>query len=177
MTKEESKSAIESMLFVAAKPVHIKELALTLSAPVGQVAQHLDELVSEYKGRGLHITQKGDNYQMVSARDNAQIVSKFMNEELRGDLSKAALEVLAIIFYKKPVTRMDIEELRGVNSSEVLRQLMLRGLVSEVGRKEALGRPILYSTTMDLLHYFGVQKESDIPDLASLVATTSDATE
>lgn len=170
MTASDSKKAIEAILFVAAKPVNVKEIALTLGAPVGQVAQHLDELSTDYTERGLVITKKGDHYQLASSPDQAKIVMRFMNEELRGDLSKAALEVLAIVFYKRPVTRMEIEEIRGVSSAEVLRQLMLRGLVAEVGRKEALGRPILYGTTLALLHHFGVEREDQIPDLNSLLS-------
>lgn len=171
MNTQDHKTAIESMLFVASRPVHIRELALALAVPVGLVAQTIEKLTEEYAERGIKISQRGDHYQMISAASSATIVGRFLNEELSRDLSKPALEVLAIVFYKRSVTRAEVEEIRGVSSDSMLRQLAMRGLIAEVGRKETAGRPILYGTTMDLLHFFGVEREAQIPQLSELYET------
>lgn len=157
------KNQIESVLLVAEKPVSVKELSGVLGVMVSAVNQALSELINEYKTRGLKIIKKGEYYSMVTSPENADIVSRYLNEELRHDLSDAAIETLSVVTYKQPVTRMDIEEIRGANSDQIIRNLMLRGLIGEVGRKEAPGRPILYGTTMEFLQYFGFEGEHQIP--------------
>lgn len=157
------KKVIESILLVAEKPVAIKELSACTGAMSSEVQKALTELINEYKDRGIKIIKKGEYFSLVTDPENAEAVSKFLNEELRHDLSEAAIETLSIITYKQPVTRIEIEEIRGVQSDQILRNLLIRGLVSEVGRKEAPGRPILYGTTMEFMQYFGFEDEEQIP--------------
>lgn len=165
MTKDNKnlKGYIESILLVAEKPVSIKELASSTEAMSSEVQKELTSLIDEYKNRGMKIIKKGEYFSLVTDPENAEVVGKFLNEELRHDLSEAAVETLSIITYKQPVTRIEIEDIRGVQSDQILRNLMIRGLVTEVGRKESPGRPILYGTTMEFMQYFGFSDESQIP--------------
>lgn len=157
------KNVIESILLVAEKPVSARELSKVSGNMLSEVQKTLAELIEEYKNHGIKIIKKGEYYSLVTDPENAEVVARFLNEELRHDLSQPALEILSIITYKQPVTRIDIEEIRGVSSDQILRNLMIRGLITEVGRKEAPGRPILYGTTMEFLQYFGFQHEREIP--------------
>lgn len=162
------KSQLESLLFVAEKPVSVKELATVVGCMVGEVQLALAEIEEEYKSRGIRLVRKGEYFSFVSAPENAKAVSTLLNEELRHDLSQAALETLAVITYKQPITRIEIEEIRGVNSDTIVRSLMIRGLITEVGRKEAIGRPILYGTTMEFIQYFGLDAEESLPKIEEL---------
>jgi len=162
---KDPKSIIESILFVAEKPVSIKELASVSAFMLTDIQNALKELMKEYEKRGIKLIRKGDYFSFVSDPSNAKIVSAYLNEELRHDLSEQALETLAIITYKQPITRIEIENLRGVNSESLIRSLLIRGLVCEVGRKDAVGRPILYGTTMEFIQYFGLLSEEEIPKL------------
>lgn len=164
MEKTNLKSTIESLLFVAEKPVSVKELANAIGEMTIEIEKTLAEIIEEYNGRGIKLVRKGDFYSFVSAPENAETVSKFLNEELRHDLSNSALETLAIITYKQPITRVEVEEIRGVNSDQLIRNLMIRGLICEVGRKETVGKPILYGTTMEFIQYFGLKTDKDLPD-------------
>ncbi|MEI7690556.1 MAG: SMC-Scp complex subunit ScpB [bacterium] len=160
--------AIESILFIADKPVSVKELANITGFMVTDIQEALRELSLEYEKRGICFSRKGEFISFVTAPDCAKYVSKYLNEELRHDLSPAGLETLAIITYKQPLTRVEIEEIRGVNSDQTLRNLMIRGLIAEVGRKETIGRPILYGTTMEFVQYFGLLEEKNIPKFDDL---------
>lgn len=162
------KSIIESLLFVAEKPVSLKELSSVSGVMIVEIQKAIGELEVEYKEKGINIIRKGEYFSFISAPANSKFVGKLLNEELRHDLSPAALETLAIITYKQPVTKSEIEEVRGVNSDQMVRNLMIRGLITEVGRKEALGRPILYGTTMEFIEYFGILSENELPKIDEL---------
>ncbi len=166
--KKNPKKITESILFVADKPVSVKELAKISGFMVTEVQGALKELADEYNKRGICLSRKGEYVSLVTAPDCAEFVSKYLNEELRHDLSQAALETLAIITYKQPITRLEIEDVRGVNTDQTIRNLMIRGLITEVGRKETIGRPILYGTTMEFVQYFGLLNEENIPKLDKL---------
>lgn len=163
--KKEPKNLIESILFVAEKPVSVTELASATGLMVTEVQNALKELSGDYEKKGIKIIRKGEYFSFVSDPANASFVSKYLNEELRHDLTDQALETLAIVTYKQPITRIEIEEIRGVNSEQLIRNLLIRGLVCEVGRKESIGRPILYGTTMEFIQYFGLLSEDDIPKI------------
>lgn len=166
MAKNEAKDLagkIESLLLVAEKPISAKEISAVCGAMVSEVQKSLAELIKEYNTRGIRIIKKGDYYSMVTDPNNSDVVSRLLNEELRHDLTDAALEALSIITYKQPITRIDIEEIRGANSDQLIRNLLVRGLIAEVGRKESPGRPILYGTTMEFLQYFGLEGEHQLP--------------
>jgi len=183
--KKNTKNMIESILLVAEKPITAKELSKCTEAMISEVQKFLSELINDYKERGIKIIKKGDYYSMVTDPESAEAVCLFLNEELRHDLSAAAIETLSIITYRQPATRVEIEEIRGVASDQILRNLLLRGLIQEVGRKETPGRPILYGTTMEFLQYFGLKDENELPkfdlpvktDLFNKAENTSKETE
>jgi segregation and condensation protein B len=159
------KLLVESLLFVADEPVSVDRLAAVLEVSPGQVEQAISELNDEYAGRGLRLQQKKQRVQMVTAPEAADWIRRFLGLELTGKLSAAALETLAIIAYRQPVTRGDIEAVRGVNSDSVLRTLIHRGLVEEQGRLEQAGRPIIYGTTFEFLQEFGLSSLDQLPPL------------
>lgn len=117
------------------------------------------------EGRGLRIQRRGESVQLVTAPEAGPYVERFLGLELSGSLSQAALEALAIVAYRQPVTRAQVEAIRGVNSDTVLRTLVGRGLIEEVDRLEQVGRPILYGTTFEFLQEFGLRSVDELPPL------------
>jgi segregation and condensation protein B len=159
------KSLLESLLFVAEGPVTTGALARALEIPEEQVEPLLDELSRDYAGRGIRLQRIRDKVQIVSAPESAAAVQKFLGIDGSGRLSAAALETLAIIAYRQPVTRPAIEAVRGVNCEGVIHSLSARGLIQEVGRMETAGRPILYATTFEFLQNFGLRGVEELPPL------------
>ena len=158
-------SLIESLLFVADAPVMPAQLAAALDVEPKAVEEALDQLAADYQQRGLRLQRKAGRVQLVTAPEAAPAVERFLGLELSSKLSPAALETLAIVAYRQPVTRAQVEAIRGVNSDSVLRTLINKGLIEEVGRLEQVGRPILYGTTFEFLQYFGLQDLQDLPPL------------
>jgi len=152
-------------LFVADEPVPVARLASALVVPQETAEAALDRLEKECQTRGVRIQRKGDRVQMVSAPEAAPYIERFLGLDLTTRLSPAALEVLAIVAYRQPITRAQIEAIRGVSCDAVLRTLISRGLLEEVGRLEQVGRPILYGTTFQFLQYFGLNTLADLPPL------------
>jgi segregation and condensation protein B len=113
----------------------------------------------------VRLQRSGARVQLVSAPEVASYIERFLGLELHGRLSPAALESLAIVAYQQPVTRAGVEAVRGVNSDSVLRTLVSKGLIEEVGRMDTVGRPILYGTTFDFLQFFGFESLEDLPPL------------
>lgn len=161
--KEDLKKIIEGILFVAEKPVSIKEFAKLTSSLSIDIQKALLELINDYKKRGLRIIRKGDYFHLVSAPEIAKYIGKYLNEELQKELGEAALETLAIVTYKQPITRIEIEKIRGVNCDAILRTLQIKGLICEVDRKDAPGKPILYGTTFEFLQHLGVESLDELP--------------
>ena len=159
------KSLVESLLFVAEGPVAIAALARALEVEPEKVDEALAELKSDYAERGVRVQRARDKVQLVSAPDAATVIQKFLGIDGSGHLSAAALETLAIIAYRQPITRPAIESVRGVNCDGVIHSLLTRGLIQEVGRMETAGRPILYATTFDFLQHFGLRDVEDLPPL------------
>jgi segregation and condensation protein B len=157
MTEQRLKNIIESILFVAERPVSIKELANLTGSFIPNVQQTLGVLIAEYKKRGIQIEHKGNYFQMNPRTSNAKYISKYLSTNLGRKLTKEALKTLAIIFYNQPITRQEIEKIRGVDSESVLHNLQIRGLVAQIERKGCKGLPILYGTTMEFIQYFGVR--------------------
>ena len=158
---------VESLLFVADHPVTAEQLAKALDAEEMAVREALSALDEGYVqgGRGLRIQHRGERVQLVTAPEAGPHIQSFLGLDLSGPLSQAALEALAIVAYRQPVTRAQVEAIRGVNSEGVLRTLVGRGLIEEVGRLEQVGRPILYSTTFEFLQEFGLQSVDELPPL------------
>ncbi len=156
---------VESLLFIAGEPVTVAQLARTLEAPADAVEAALEQLALQCRERGVRVQRHGELAQLVSAPEAARVVGRFLGVQASGRLSSAALEVLAIIAYRQPVTRAQIEAIRGVDSSGALRALLARELICEAGRLESVGRPILYATTPAFLQQFGLTSLADLPPI------------
>lgn len=158
---------IEGILFVADEPVEVAALAKALKRPKGEVDVAIDDLEEQYEGRGVRLQRSNGLVQMVSAPECGPYIERFLGAESKQRLSTAALESLAIVAYRQPVTRAAVEAVRGVNSDGPLASLIARGLVEEVGRASGPGRPALLGTTMRFLEHFGLKSPGDLPPLPS----------
>ena len=156
---------VESLLFVADAPVSVNRLAEALETTPTQVEQALSELEAIFASGGLRLQRAGNRVQLITAPEAASCVERFLGLEARTRLSRAALETLAIIAYSQPMTRPEIESIRGVSSDSVLRTLLSVGLIEEVGRAPTVGRPILYGTTFEFLQHFGLSSMDELPSL------------
>jgi segregation and condensation protein B len=160
---------LEALLFIAPGAVTPAQLAAALDFPTSEIEKGLDELASDYEenaqNRGLRLQRNRGRYQLTSSPDMAFWIERFLGLETSSRLSRAALETLAIVAYQQPTTRPQIEAIRGVSSDGVLKSLLSKGLVSEAGRAEAVGRPILYITTPEFLQYFGLSSLEELPPL------------
>ncbi len=166
---------VESLLFVASEPVPITQIAEALEVKPAEVEQALAELNAEIVMRGVRVQRRGDRVQLTTQPECAPYVERFLGLDLTTRLSKPALETLAIIAYQQPVTRAQIEHVRGVNCDAVLSTLLNRGLIEEVGRLETAGRPIQYSTTFAFLQHFGLRSLDDMPSLQPQEAAVLEA--
>lgn len=157
-------ASLEALLFVAASPVTVAQLAEALEQKQQEVEAGLKALEATYsQGRGLSLQWHGGRVQLTTAPLMAGLVEKFLGLEATARLSRAALETLAIIAYRQPITRPGVDSVRGVNSDGVLKSLLSKGLVQEVGRTEGPGRPILYGTTAEFLQHFGLSSLAELP--------------
>jgi len=156
---------VESLLFVADEPVTVARLAQALEVEIDAVEAALQEISADGFQRGVRLQRKGDRVQLVTRPEAAAYVERFLGLELTGRLSQAALETLAIIAYRQPCTRAQIEAVRGVNCDSVLKNLLAKGLIEEIGRLETVGHPIQYGTTFAFLQHFGLKSLDDLPPL------------
>ena len=157
---------IENILFAAGDSVGISELAQVLEISEAELEEVLEqEEARREKGYGLVIRRLEDRVQLAPRPQYAKLLQEIFGSKSGEELSRAMLETLSIIAYKQPITRGEIEELRGVNTSYILNALQEKGLIVEAGRKEALGRPILYATSEEFLRHFGLSSTKDLPVL------------
>ncbi len=161
------KSIIETILFVYGEPISLTKLAKTAKAPEEEIKQALEELEKDCLERGLAILWKEDQYQLATNPDNKEYAEDLLKGELGEDLSKAALETIAIVAYKGPLTRVQIEYIRGVNCSFILRNLLMRGLVERIDNPKD-SRSYLYKISFDFLKHFGITKIEDLPGFEEL---------
>lgn len=159
---------LESVLFVASGPVSLQRLAKALETSPAVVQSLLDSLADQYATRGLRLQWSGSDVQLTTAPESSDVIERFLGLELTTRLSQAALEVLAIIAYMQPITRPQIDQIRGVNSDGSLRTLLSKGLIEEIGRQETPGRPILYGSTPDFLQHFGLNAVTELPELEDI---------
>jgi len=164
---------LESLLFVAHEPVPLSLLARVLNVPVETLRETLEGLADEYASRGLRVQRDGAVVQMATAPEAAPYVERFLGMDHQQRLSTAALETLAIIAYRQPITRAAIDAIRGVNSDRAVATLIARGLVQEVGRAGTVGRPALLGTTVRFLEHFGLETPQDLPPLPELTASAT----
>src|SRR5690349_11228265 len=157
---------LEAMLFVAPEPVTTAQLAAALDISPSVVERGLNELDAALATRGLRLQRHGGRFQLTTAPKLAELIERFLGMEATTHLSRAALETLAIIAYQQPVTRPQIDAIRGVNSDSMMKSLLNKGLILESGRADGPGRPILYSTTPEFLQHFGLNSILEMPPLA-----------
>lgn len=157
--------AIEGILFAAGEPVKAAKLASVLEVDMEEVTEAVRLLSYQYdsEARGLQIIEIDDGYQICSRPEYYVYIQEILGEQRRQALSNAAMEALAIIAYKQPITRGQVEYVRGVNSDGAVNRLAERGLIEECGRLDAPGRPILYRTTQNFLRCFGLKSPKDLP--------------
>lgn len=158
---------IEAILFVAGEPVRVDELAKALNVPVRAVDNELNKLRDEYDfhQRGFTLKRFGHQVQLATRALYAADVVHLLQPVQKQSLSQAAMETLAVVAYKQPVTRAEVEQVRGVKCDYSIQSLVNKELIVEVGRKEALGRPILYGTTENFLSHFGLTSLDDLPPM------------
>jgi segregation and condensation protein B len=159
----EPQALIESLLFVADQPVELQDLATALNVDLDAIEEALQALEKQYQTRGIRLQRKRNQVQLVSAPEAGPTIELFLGLERSGKLSVAAMEALSIVAYLQPVTRIQVEAIRGVHSDGVLRSLVRRGLIEAIGRAETVGRPILFATTFEFLQQFGLESLSDLP--------------
>ena len=166
----ESRKALEAILFVVEEPVDANTLAQVLEAPTDEVEATLRTLRSEYleQGRGFVLREVGGGWRLYTDPGAAPYVERFALRGRTGRLSQAALETLAIVAYKQPVTRGQVSEIRGVEADGAMRSLVSRGLIEEIGRDPSPGQPLLYGTSAKLLEQLGLDSLDQLPTLPSL---------
>lgn len=168
MEQGKLRSIIESILFVSGEPLKIQKLAKVTGANLTEVKGAISELTLEYaSGRGFILMKKEDQIQLVSNPENAEYISYLIKGEIQENLSQAALETLSIAAYRGPISRADIEVIRGVNSSFTIRALLLRGLLERVENTEG-NRGYLYKISFDFMKKLGIDDVSKLPDFENL---------
>lgn len=167
------KNKIESLLFISGRPLNVKQLVKFLNqagaaVAAEEVSKELDALQQEYNAgqRGLNILKVGDDYQLVTAPDNSALVKQFVKEEFTGELTPASLEALTVIAYRGPISKLDLEQIRGVNCSVILRNLLIRGLI--VSTEGPVSGQEYYRVTVDFLKYLGLVSLDQLPDYERL---------
>lgn len=161
------KALVEAFILVSDGAVSVETLAQALEQEPARIEEILIELEADYATRGIRIQRMRDRVQFVSAPEASEQVQKFLGLDTAPRLSPASLETLAIIAYRQPVTRPQIEMIRGVNCDGVIHTLLARNLIEPLGELETVGHPTIYGTTFDFLHYFGLTSLNELPALPS----------
>lgn len=175
-SKKNIKSAIESMMFVWGKPLDIKEVAEIFNVDKKEIYGYFKELQEEYEqeGRGIVIREVNKSFQFVTRKENLDYIERLCTPVKHKKLSQSALEVLAIVAYKQPVTKGEIEAVRGIRCDRVIDGLAKKNLVAEMGRSDAVGRPILYGTTDEFLKQFGFETLKELPTIEDIEGVLAD---
>lgn len=162
------KSKIESLLFISAKPIALSQLADLLKIDKKEVMKSAEELLLDYKNNlgGMQIIRDDLKFQMVSAPENAKVIQEFIKDETTGELSKPSLEALTIIAYRGPVSKIDLDRIRGVNCALILRNLLIRGLIE--GKFDKNKNDTYYTITFDFIRFLGLNQTKDLPDYEKL---------
>ena len=167
LKKDSLKSAIESLLFASGEPLSLQDLVNHLEEKCKLIEIIIEEMMEEYEtsNRGIKIIGIKGSYQLVTKAQNADYIQKLLKKNKRQSLSQASIESLAIVAYKQPITRIDIDEIRGVKSESAIQRLMEKELIKELGRLDVPGRPILYGTTEEFLRQFELKDLKELPSL------------
>lgn len=168
--KKTVKSAIESMMFIWGKPLDIKDVAEIFNIDKKIIYDYCKELQAEYEqdGRGIVIREVNRSFQFVTRKENLDYIERLCTPVKHKKLSQSALEVLAIVAYKQPVTKGEIESVRGIKCDRVIEGLVKKKLVAEVGRSDSVGRPVLYGTTDEFLKKFGFETLRELPSIEDI---------
>lgn len=166
----DKKSIVEAILFASGEPISIDLIKKVSEIPEQEIRKILNDLILEYKERnsGIMIAEIAEGFQMVTAPEYSFYIKRLKNINQSNRLSQAAIETLSIIAYKQPITKLEVDHIRGVNSDGAIKSLMDKRLIKIVGKKEAPGRPFLYGTTKEFLQYFGLKNLSELPPLQSI---------
>lgn len=161
-------SQLESLLFVAIKPLAVKELAALTKSKTKEAEEALENLAKEYssRGSGLALIKNNGQYQLTTAPDNATLIQEFLKDETSGELSQPSLEALTIIAYRGPIGKLELERIRGVNCSLIIRNLLLRGLIEEKYNKATDENH--YTVTHDFIRFLGLGSLEELPDYEKL---------
>ena len=172
MDQTELCGIIEAILFVAGEPVVRGDLAHALNLTLGELDEALQTLSDHFDAehRGLRLNRYGTSVQLAIRPEYAPFVERLLQPVQKQPLSQAAMETLSVIAYRQPVTKAEIEAIRGVKCDYSVQSLSDKGLIREAGRKEALGRPILYATTEEFLRHFGIESLEELPKLKEFTA-------
>ncbi|ADL07901.1 SMC-Scp complex subunit ScpB [Thermosediminibacter oceani] len=167
MDRERAMGILEGILFSAGDPVAVEDLVKALEAPKEEVMRLINDMKQEYnsKKRGIMISEVGEKVRLTTKPDIYPYIETIFKPRVKSQLSRAALETLAIIMFKQPITKTEIEAIRGVNVEKTLNSLLEKNLICEMGRLEAPGRPILYGTTQYCLEYFGLNSIEELTKL------------
>ena len=162
------RSQLESLLFIAARPISLKEISKLTDKSTEELEKILEEMIREFEDqdRGVRIIKHDSQFQMVSSPQNSSLIQSFIQDESSGELTQPSLETLTIIAYRGPVSKLDLDRIRGVNCSLILRNLLLRGLVKV--SKDKQKEESYYSVTMDFLRFLGVNDIKELPDYEKL---------
>ena len=171
MEEREKKSVLEAILFLSGELLTVPILKEVTELPESEIKTLMDKLIMEYQERnaGVLIVEIANGYQMVTNPDLSEWIKKFKSSHMSTRLSMPALETLSIIAYKQPLIKVEIEQIRGVNSDSAVRTLLEKRLIKIMGRKEVPGRPFLYGTTREFLQYFGLKDLTELPTLKDLI--------
>jgi len=161
----EIKNILETLLFVARKPLTCAEIENIIGVPADALSGIFEELILDYQNKGLQIVKIAHGYQICTREKYSAYIDKLIASPIEVTLSDAALEVLAIISYKQPITRLEIETIRGVISDSAINTLLEKRLIKEVGRSDSVGRAFLYGTTDEFLRHFGLKDLTDLPKI------------
>ena len=170
MEREELKSIVENVLLAADQPINASELSKIFldGTDKDQLQSILDELKEEYNSRNLQIMEVADGYQLCTRHEFNDFIRKYLKLDRSTRLSQPSLDTLSIIAYKQPLPRQEVDDIRGVDSSGVMKTLLEKKVIGPAGRKKVPGRPIMYRTTQKFLEYFGLKDLSDLPTLEDL---------
>lgn len=173
MERSEIKAIVENILLAADEPVTSERLAATVinGMPSSDFESILEELKEDYSDRNLQIVEVAEGFLLATRREYSDWIRKFYKSDKTARLSQPALDSLSIIAYKQPITRAEVEEIRGIDSSGVVKTLLEKKIIAPAGRKQVLGRPMMYKTTQKFLEYFGLKDLGDLPTLDDLKET------
>jgi segregation and condensation protein B len=168
--RSEIKAIVENILLAADEPVTSERLAATVinGMPSSDFESILEELKEDYNDRNLQIVEVAEGFLLATRREYSDWIRKFYKSDKTARLSQPALDTLSIIAYKQPITRAEVEDIRGIDSSGVVKTLLEKKIIAPAGRKQVIGRPMMYKTTQKFLEYFGLKDLGDLPTLDDL---------